>query len=429
MLVEFRVKNYRSIGEEQTFSMVRGVGDENPQNTIEPQSRMKEGLLRSAVLYGANASGKSNLIRALFTMRQLVVDSTDNKPGDKINNITPFVFRKELRSEPTEFDLTFIHENIRYQYGIAVDSVSVREEWLYSYPMGQQRTLFHRTLENSKKGISEFYFGPDFIGPKISLGRSTPNNVLFLSKAAKENHPLLGDLFLWFRQAISINIMYKNLTRMQRYTASLIHDSPVALKKVQQNIQEADFRIKYLHTEIGSLIEDPRFLEFPEEIRKHVFEDLKLTKTIEVKSVHTSDPDIVLDFDEESEGTQRYFGLQGPLFDVFEKGSTLVVDELDSSLHPLLVRKIVEMFHDPEVNKNNAQLIFSTHNTNLLDPELFRRDQIWFVEKDKKEQSQYYSLLEYKTENGSIPRKREAWERGYLAGRYGAIPFLGRFGF
>jgi len=428
MIVELRVKNYRSIGDEQVFSMVAGSGDENPENVIEPQSRMKHRLLRSAVLYGANASGKSNLFRALFAMRRLVLNSTDHKPGDHID-ISPFVFRKELRKKPTEFDLTFIHDGVRYQYGFAVDQNSFREEWLYAYPKGQSQLLFHRDETNRDNVSSPYKWGSNLTGEKKTIAGRTTKNVLFLSKAANENHPLLHDVFLWFSRSLRVENMYGPPSNMMSYTTGLIHESDDVAIWARRFIQQADFGIIDLNTETCPIVEDPHFMKLPKDVQNRFLDDHEQYEAVAVKSVHTSNPGVKMDLDEESVGTKRYYGLSGPLFRVFQEGITLAIDELDSSMHPLLIRRIVDMFHDPEVNKNNAQLIFTTHDTTLLKPDIFRRDQVWFVEKDRKEQSQYYSLLEYRMENGEKPRKDESWERGYLAGRYGAIPFLGRFRF
>ncbi len=428
MIIEFRVKNYRSIGDDQTFSMVAGSIKDNPHNVIEPQSRMKQGLLRSAVLYGANASGKSNIILALRTMRNLVLNSTDHKPGDTIESIDPFLFDKDLRTEPTEFDLTFICDDIRYQYGFAIDRNTVHEEWLYAYPKGQPQMLFRRTVDDDSD-CSIFEFGSNFKGEKVAISERTTSNTLYLSKAASDNHPLLNNLFIWFRRSLKILNMYKHPSNLMAYSAKMIGESQDHKDWIHNLIHHADFGIESVSSEERPITDTPRFKNLSEKIRKRIIADSEDVKYTKIMSSHKADPSVKLDFDEESEGTQRYFALSSPLYNVLQNGKTLVVDELDSSMHPLLIRKIVQLFHDPEINKNNAQLIFTTHDTNLLKPEIFRRDQVWFVEKDRQEQSQYYSLLEYKTKQGDKPRKDEAWERGYLAGRYGAIPFLGSFQF
>lgn len=163
----------------------------------------------------------------------------------------------------------------------------------------------------------------------------------------------------------------------------------------------------------------------PVELKKRLLEQLSDQEYLDLQTVHFGENNEAISFtlEDESHGTQRFFALTGPLIDVLENGLVLVVDELDTSLHPLLVRKIIELFHSPKTNKNNAQLIFNTHDTSLLDPELFRRDQIWFTEKDPHGASHLYPLIEFK------PRKDEALERGYLAGRYRSLPFLGDYEF
>ena len=438
MLIEFRVKNYRSIGEEQVFSFVagaekrRGKEDdcEDPRVVACPPP-VGLRLLKSCVIYGANAAGKSNLLRALATVRNIVVNSSDNKPGDLFEDAESFAFDIEYKKAPIEFEITFLMEGIRYQYGVAFNAQRICEEWLIYYPKGRPASLFERSAKKEENENIEIEFGTSMKGEKKSIAQKTGDNVLFLSKGAQEQNPILKKIFLWFRTKLYFVDMQYPGDIPYLDTAKMFNESDSARERITKLIQYADFGIQALTVKLMTVEESPFYRKQTEAKKKVIPSEVRSGNYLDVRALHSTGADqfVSLGMEDESDGTQRYFGMSGLILGVLESGGILVVDELDASLHPLLVRRIVEMFHDPEINKNNAQLLFATHDTTLLSPTLFRRDQVWFVEKDERGQSQFYSLLDYKREGKGRVRKDEAWERGYLQGRYGAVPFLGEFSF
>ncbi len=418
MLIEFRVSNFKSFKEEQVLSMVASSDKSLLENTFEvPDLGIR--LLHSAIVYGANASGKSNLMEALVTTRGLVTQSVEIEPGARIP-ITPFLLDKDFAQAPSSFEISFIHEGIRYEYGFSVDSKQVHEEWLNAYPKGRAQTWFERSTSRTGKP-DDWYFGPNLKGEKKTIAQMVRPNALFLSVAAKFAHDQLTPVYDWFSnnlQGINLSNEYQRKS-IEAFTINNIESSPKIRSRVVNLLRAADFGVS------GVLVNKQPFSDAgaPMEIFSREFRDkLMKSETIEVEMVHSAQGvDIPFAWDDESYGTQRFFAMSGPWLFSLDQGLVLVVDEIDSSLHPHLVRKLVQMFHDSELNINHGQLIFNTHDTTQLDGTLFRRDQIWLVEKDNAGASHLYPLLEFK------PRKQEALEKGYLQGRYGAIPFTGSF--
>jgi AAA15 family ATPase/GTPase len=416
MLIELKVKNFRSFKEEAILSMVASSDKSLPENTIETENFGTRKLLRSAVVYGANAAGKSNLIAAAHFIDQFVSSSADRNVGRPIN-VSPFLFSDEKPTPPSEFEVTFIDNlNVRYQYGFQVNSEKVLKEWLISYPKGLPQVWFERDHSlNSKK--PDWYFGRYLKGKNKQVAGLTRPDVLFLSNATKLNHQQIKEVYEWFQNSLlTIEIgplenFYENIS------ARMVLDDEAAKSKVHNLLSIADFGIDDF--EIREEIYQDKDLpdNIPVEIRNQIINKKHLD--VYMKHKINDSVSVNLPIKEESNGTQRYFALSGPLTQVLDLGQTLLIDELDSSLHPLLVRYLVELFHNPITNPKGAQLIFNTHDTTLMDCCLFRRDQIWFVEKDREGGSHLYPLLDYS------PRKDEALAKGYLAGRYGAIPFIG----
>lgn len=414
MLIEFKIKNYRSFRDETTLSMVASTDKTLPENTVIAPQFGGRSLLRSAVVYGANASGKSNLIAAVNFIDEFVNTSMERKLNSPID-VIPFLLIARQNSDPIEFELTFIDsQDIRYQYGFQVTTAQVVREWLVAYPKGLPQTWFEREHPVGKK--PEWYFGRNLKGRNNQVAELTRQDVLFLSNAAKLNHHQLGHVFEWFRKSLHVIDPDEARRALSFYSAVKAKENEQTHAGIRTLLTVADFGISDFNVQERIFTDEDLPADLPAEIRSQ----LKNKKTLDVFMHHpvAGAGEIAFPIKEESSGTQRYFALSGPLFDVLENGRTLFVDELDSSLHPLLVRYIVELFHNPQINTKGAQLIFNTHDTTLMDGSLFRRDQIWFVEKDRQGCSHLYPLLDYS------PRKDEALGKGYLLGRYGAIPFL-----
>jgi AAA15 family ATPase/GTPase len=420
MLIEFTVKNYRSIKEEQVFSMVKAKGDElESTNSFQPSAPGSVQLLRSAAIYGANAAGKSNVIRAMTEMESIVRSSaSSSQEGDKIT-VTPFLFDESSSSEPTEFEMIFISEGVRYQFGFCVTKTHIVEEWLIAYPKGRAQRWYSRGF-NKSKNKSEYKFSDFLLGQKSVWQSATRANALFLSTAVQLNSDQLKPVFNWFKETLQ----HVNLGGWgPGFTASLC-EKENSKTRVLEFLKAADFDIHDVRIEKEKF--DPESLpeDFPDSVREKVIKEMKDKEIIDIKTIHKSESGnlIPLDFDEESDGTQKFFSFAGPWIDTLKEGYVLVIDELHDSLHPKMVKYLVNLFHDDRTNPNNAQLIFTTHETSILSQDNFRRDQIWFCEKDETQATSLYPLTDFS------PRKdRENIELGYLSGRYGALPFIKPF--
>ncbi|MDP2369037.1 AAA family ATPase [Rhodoferax sp.] len=414
MLIEFRVKNFRSLRDEQVLSLVASK-DKTLQGTHTRATGLKAAprLLHSAVLYGANASGKSNLVKALQYMRGVVAESaTVIQPGQTFA-VQPFRLDAGSAQEPAEFELTFILDDVRYQYGFAMTSQRIVSEHLLVYKAFKPQRWFERHFD-SETGKDIYNFGAGLKGPKNLWEGATRPNALFLSMAVQLNSEALRPVFEWFVNGLVIfneqaqlspqgSIQMLKHAEGRRQICDLLSAADISIADIEVVTrkvpgQTVHFDLVAGQTEVRA-----------EEMEEH---QLRFSHVTEAGKA-------VFDLMDESNGTRNLLFLVGPIMDILRKGLTLVIDELDTSLHTLLVRELVRLFHRPDVNTGGAQLIFTTHDTSLLDAsDLFRRDQIWFVEKKRDQSSELVSLSEFS------PRKNEALERGYLMGRYGGVPFL-----
>ncbi len=418
MLVEFNVKNYRSIKDNERLSMV-ATKDTSHQESNCMQSEISSipKLVRAATLYGANASGKSNLISALAFMRSMVETSAINIREGQALNVSPFRFDSKMNNEPSEFEVTFIDNHIRYQYGFSLNSTRVIREWLLVYIERKAQRWFERQYDNGKdKDI--WYIGSHLAGGKQRQlwSESTRGNALFLSAAVNLNSEQLRPIFNWFVNKLVI--IGSNTQPSPLYTMKCVQNE-IEKPQIIQLLQAADLGISDVQIKMqkGQQYQVKLHPETDIAIEKKPADLLSATLFHEGKN-NTS---VSFELNEESHGTQRFFAYAGPVLDILRDGKVLVVDELDGSLHPKLVRFLLHLIQNSKLNKNNAQLIFTTHNTSLLDIALFRRDQIWFMEKDQEQASRLYPLTDFS------PRKGEALEKGYLLGRYGALPIFGEF--
>jgi AAA15 family ATPase/GTPase len=413
MILEFRVKNYRSIRDEQVLSMVASTADIELSDTHLIFTGLKSipSAVRSSVVYGPNASGKSTLLLALNYMRAVVAESATMIQPGQTYNVQPFRLDESYINEPTEFELSFIFNGIRHQYAFAMNANRIVHESLLVYSTSKPTQWFNRSLAND--GVSyEYEFSSYLTGSKKVWQDSTRDNALFLSTAAQLNSELLSPVFQW----IVSNIVFipAGATIDPSYTTAML-ETEDGRALIKDFLTSADISISEIHVDsrkgfknqvIFSDVGIPQASREESEFLVPIFEHSTLKGSAK------------FELHEESEGTQHLYMLVAPIFDVLKQGRILIVDELDGSLHALLVRRLISMFHDPELNHKNAQLVFSTHDTSLLDHTLFRRDQIWFTEKNADQATQVFPLSDFN------PRKREAWEQGYLMGRYGAVPFF-----
>lgn len=425
MLIEFRVENHRSIRDEQVLSLeagrIGGEGDVRPREA----SNYSAKLLPAVALYGANGSGKSNVLAAVASMKEAVSFSQRRwGPDDGIPR-DPFAWGKK-REESSLYEVEMIVAGVRYRYGFICDDRVFLEEWIHAWPNGKKQVWLEREGEN-------FKFGDFLSGENKVIEKLTRPNALYLSAAAQLRHTQLSPLFSWFGSIEALNLVPNSSARgfqmsqhhLDRELASMLEESG---EYRQASLLEGE--------RSGSMLEQFKSLLRAADIG---IVDVRLnredgippgmgSRSSRFELKHKSDSDDTwLPLEEESRGTRTLFRLALPILRSIRNGTMLIVDELESSMHPILADLIVRQFNDPEINKHNAQLIFSTHDTNLLgrlvgEPAL-RRDQVWLTEKDPNGATVLYPLTDFK------PRKDENIERGYIQGRYGAIPFLGDFAF
>ena len=416
MLVEFSAANFRSINEVQKLTLVAGPGKEHVrQNTFEPGQTGFPRLLRSAVIYGANAAGKTNLLRALQFMQQLVTTSATFQEATRVAH-SPFRLSRKTTASPSEFEVVFIDEGVRYEYGLSVDADRVHKEWLIAYPHGRPQNWFERTFDAKKKSY-EWQFSAKLKGSPRVWRDATRANALFLSTATQLNSEQLRPVFQWFQKKLVV--IAAGASQLNVGLTYQLLEQPDGKQKVLKFVNAADLGIADLSLQrvplapvasiAGNVVREPD-------------SGSQIPALMRVTSYHKaadSEQRVAMDLGDESSGTQTLLNSAGAWLNVLKNGEVILYDELDTSLHPLMTRFLIGLFHNRSTNPKNAQLVFTTHDTSLLDSEIFRRDQIWFIEKDKKGASRLYPLSDFS------PRKDEKLERGYLRGRYGALPFIG----
>jgi AAA15 family ATPase/GTPase len=413
MIIRFRFKNFRSFREAQELSLVAGSGTEHSQSII-PTNVAPNGLLRSAAIYGANASGKSNVLRALEFFVDAVRYSQRSWQPEGAIRVTPFALSKSAEAIST-FELDFIVNDVSYEYGFSLNSEAIQREWLNSFPKGRKQIWFERNRE-----ASEMKFGENLVGENRSIERLTRKNSLFLSAAAQNNHAMLSPLFSWLTSKITTVFDFPNLnaeaigkfsdpSRLGKFLASA--DLGIVGLKVQTTpMDEKTIAI------IDVMVAKMREIMPPSSV--DAFEPAREVRQVLLE--HRAEDGSAITFENmfESAGTMAFLSLLAPALEAIDTGGVLCVDELNSSLHPLLALELVRLFNNSEINKRGAQLIFNTHDVNLLDSEVLRRDQVWFTEKASEGDSHLYALSDFK------PRVNENLKRGYLQGRYGAIPYI-----
>lgn len=421
MLVNFTVKNYRSFKLQRTFSMEATSIKEHKGSVIR---NGKYRMLPLAVFYGANSGGKSNLLKAISTMRSMVRRSVRLNEGDALP-YDPFALDKTSESQPTMFEIQFIHKDVLYRYGFEYNKTEIISEWLYEKRFGEQEyELFIRSRDLIVVSPKRFREG-------INKEDMTNSNRLFLSLVAQLKGEKANSLMNWFGNCNVLSGIdsegYEAFTlKMFLEHLNGADEAQVFFKTLQLGFTR--FTVKKVNIP-KEVLENA-----PEAIKSQLEKDLATGSFVESITTHNVYDENGLVVGErnfiknqmESEGTKKVIELSGPIFDTLNEGGTLIVDELDAKLHPLLTRNIVLLFMDPEQNKNGAQLIFATHDTNLLDLEVLRRDQIWFAEKDGVESTDIYSLVEFKDEEGKKVRNDKDIKKDYIRGRYGAIPFIGK---
>ena len=398
MLVNFSFKNFRSFRDEMTLSM-------EAANIQELSFALMKGgdseMLPVAVMYGANSSGKSNVLKALKAMRDVLLHSVKLNPKDKLD-ADPFMLDLSSQKEPTSFEIQFIIGESRYRYGFDYTVNGIVAEWLYEKRVGE------REFELFLRSGSEFKISKTRFAEGIGKETATPANRLFVSLVAQLNGKVAQSILDWFS-----DIEYMSGMDGKGYagrTLEMLFLNQSGSNEIRSFFESANLGFSELDVDRDTL-------------------DAGKMKSETVHRFYDADGNLagVRNFQTdkmESEGTKKMIEIAGPIFDAILNGKILIVDELDAKLHPFLTRKIIGLFMDKSVNNKGAQLIFATHDTNLLNLQYLRRDQIWFTEKDKTDSTELYSLVEFRDEAGKKVRNDRSIEKDYINGRFGAIPFM-----
>lgn len=417
MLIQFTIDNYRSIKNTLTFSMVSGR--KNKEFCFEERNLR---LLPSAVLYGANASGKSNILMAFRFMRSMVlnshkvVQSTDTLLHD------PFRLSSETEVASSSFEAVFLQKGVKYRYGFEADATTVYSEWLFADTNGKEAKLFFRDAKDD-----EFYVNPEKF--KEGKGLKVLPNSLFIWKCDQEGGSVSREILDWFKKVKYLDGMKSS--KYLTYTFNKMYDADFRAEIVKL-VKSADLGIQDINVEKSEVPASAVIdgLPLPDNVKEAIKSSASPLTEIGIKTVHgktdasghvsgTSEFDLQ---SMESKGTQKFFCLSAPFLETLRNGGVLIVDELDASLHPMLTMALVSLFAQRSLNKNNAQLIFATHDTNLLRMSMFDRSQIWFVEKDLVEGTHVASLSEYKNVRATADIGKM-----YIQGKFGAVPYVGDF--
>lgn len=402
MILEFSIKNYLSFKDKVTFSMLANSNKGLDDNYIEINDKK---ILKTSAIYGANASGKSNLFKILSSVVLMLKTSNNYDINTKLPLI-PFKFDNEYLNKPSEFEIKFIIEKVRYVYGFIADKDKIYDEYLYYYPNGRETKIFDRT------NVKEYSYPQKDEKILKEIESKNAQNKFFLATATNWNYEKTKPVYNFLTDGIGI---CTNLEELKSIAFNLYEKNSNNLKEFALDfLKKADFNIEdYTISKVD--IPQELLVTIPEFITKNMLEK---PKTYQVLFKHKNSTNY-LSLDEESLGTQIIFAFIPFMADTLNNKKVLIIDELDKSLHPFLVQYIVEMFNDSEKNKNGSQLIFNTHDTNLLDLNILRRDQIWFTEKNNDNGvSDLYPLSDFSV------RKKENVEKGYMLGRYGAVPFI-----
>jgi AAA15 family ATPase/GTPase len=418
MLIAFSVQNFKSIRDLQTLSLEARTDEHLAWSNVIEEGKLR--LVKTAAIYGPNASGKSNVIEAMIWMRSFVLDSSkEGQVGDAIP-AKPFVLSSETENAPSHFEVEFRLNGFDYRYGFEVTAKEVSSEWLCrKTPSAKEARLFTRDGQ-------EFQVSPAYFKEGKGLESRTRPNALFLSVCAQFNGEESGKVLGWMRRFRHVSGLTE--AGFYAFTAKRLQD-PKHRALLLELAQKADFNIHSLRSELEPITEEKLPTGLSAELKKRILSEKVISADIKT-SHHKLDAakkvigEVEFDLQEdESSGTQKFIALSGPIMHTLEEGSILLVDELEARLHPRLTQAILDLFHSP-VNRKNAQLVCATHDVTLLDAERFRRDQIWFCEKDETGATDLFTLADI---DSNVVRPNSKFSRQYMLGLFGAVPQLAHF--
>ena len=425
MLIQFSVSNYKTFKDKAALSMVATSDNTCEEDNVIEVPKFKLRLLKSAVLYGANASGKSNFYDALAFMKYFVYNSSKNSQRNENIDVDCFRLNSDTINKPSEFEIIFIADETKYRYGFGTTKQKIISEWLYRKANTKETEVFYREGQDFRH--HENFKTADIL-VKEKLIRE---NALLLSVANQFNDKYTMPVFNWFvenlravsglddRGHIDFTVSRIDKNEEKQKLLNLLKYADFGIDDIRQKTAEADEWIEEL--KISKAIKE--ILKKETVKGKYITDILTTHKVFNNDFISAENTEFSLENDESS-GTQKFFSISGPIIHSLENGYTLFADELDSKLHPNLTCRLISLFNFRKTNPKGAQLIFNTHDTNLLKSKLFRRDQVWFTEKDRYGAAHLYSLADFKT---NIVRKNDNWKEKYIQGRFGAVPYLGDF--
>lgn len=416
MLIQFSVENFRSYKDRAVLSMEASSDKEHYDNIATVGS---DNLLKVAAIFGANASGKSNIFLALTAAIMNIRFSHQMQVGQPLINIVPFWFDDAMQNKPSKFEFVFLHKGIKYVYGFSATSLEIQEEYLYAYKTHRPTTIFDR--DERRKDVYRFTIPAIRKELEPLTIRNTKNN-LFLSTATKWNSKETKNAYEFF--STMINTYNTNFDVLLPQIAPLLEkDNDMSLRRFVRNVlKTSDINIEDYIFESKEQSLEEMIAGVPPQLRSAVLSEIRPDTKHYLYTIHTihqvKGKAVPLNISEESEGTRNVFAISPILRRAFEEtGEIICIDDFNNSLHPAVEQHLIDLFNDKSINKCDAQLIFSSHTTSLLSQEHLRRDQFYFTNKDQETgESELYSLDEFS------PRKREDIRKAYLLGRYGAVP-------
>lgn len=425
MLLEFSVSNFRSFRKRQTLSLAASAQDKSlPENCIplELPGATPRQWLKGIAIYGANASGKTTILEGLKALGKFVTTSAGaTDPRDPILHVEPFALCAGGGKEPAAWEVVLVAEGVRYTYRVAATQERIWHESLRAFTSAKGQTWFQRDWSPESRTYQWTPERPTDFPRDSRLESDTLSNMLYLSKHIASNRTELEPIFRWFKERLSFLHLDANWNLSGDYTLSKLHEKGTSADRIVALLRHADLGVLD-----ASRVERPArqdlikaFEQAPEGLREHMLERLK-QPSFEPQLLHRGEggASYPLPWKAESAGTHRLFALAALWLNILADGDVVFIDELDTSMHPLMVAELLRLLFSAEYSPNAAQVIFTTHNPLLLDTTLLRRDQVWFADKDAAGEGHLYPLTDY------TPRKDESLVRGYLSGRYGAVPFV-----
>ncbi|MEN2282232.1 ATP-binding protein [Algoriphagus sp. SE2] len=426
MIIEFSIENYLSFKDKITFSFQAASIKEHPDHVFE-ENNGRYSVLLGALLYGANGSGKSNLIRGLSFMKDFIINSSKDKQANEEIAVEFFKLSSDSINKPSSFEASILINNEFYRYGFSLDKERIYKEWLFTKSKIKETPLFVR--EFKKESMSyEYQIENDFKKGDPVDTFLVRKNALFLSVSSQFNGEFSKKLVSWFSTITFIS--GTNYSDYIKYTADLISEASHR-KLILEFLRTANLGfhdVKVQKKEITEEMLDGLPLEFKKLFLSSKNREITNIRTIHTKWDHNGRKVGEVEFDlmkEESLGSQKFFALAGPIYHSLLTGSLLVIDEFDSRLHPDLSRFIIQIFQNRLNNYKNSQFLFSSHNTQFLDRNLLRRDELFFIDKTERESSYLYNIYNMSKLSPDLPNVRNdaSFEKDYLEGKYGAVPF------